>query len=96
MPDKSTRREVLAMGVVAAASVTPMAHAAPTPEPQASDLATIEGQLAKPIIDAAKPMMARAIAYNRSNTVQRLKIKLPEGSEPCFDYRPMAKERRTR
>ena len=44
----------------------------------------------------AKKLMTRAIAYNRGNTTQRLKIKLPEGTEPCFDYVPMPKEHRTR
>lgn len=89
------------MGVAAVATLTPiMAQAEPTPPAPViapeDDIALLQKNLAKPFIEAARPLLAGAIAYNRNNTAQRLKIKLPEGSEPCTSYIPMPKEQRTR
>ena len=87
MSEKPTRRTVLKTSLAAAAAAT--LTAAMAKEITIKDLSK---GLAKPLTPANEKLAETALAGVKDASVQRLKHKLPENSEPCmiFQVRPGA------
>lgn len=96
MSERKTRREVLKGGMAAAAAAAiPAITSAQQPEKTDIDTAPIEKQLAQPLTDEVKKLLATSIKSNRDASETRLKTKCPENSEPCFSFSPRPKEKRS-
>ncbi len=53
-----------------------------------AEVAAIESQLAKPLTPEARDLLKTAVRYGKEAHANRLKMKLPENSEPCTVYVP--------
>lgn len=96
MSERKTRREVLKGGLALAAAASLPGQALSQQKEQAAvDTAPIEKQLAHPLNDEAKKLLAEAVKANREAGVERLKTKCPENSEPAFAFSPRPKEKRS-
>jgi len=88
MPDAASRRDLLKLGLAGAATLAiPAGVSAMAIEDE------IEKELGHPLPAEAKKLLKNALDANRNNSVERLKTKLPDCSEPCFTYRPTQVER---
>ncbi len=96
MSERKTRRDVLKGGVAAAAAAAiPAMSPAQQPVKPEIDTALIEKQLAQPLSEEAKKLLATSIKSNRETSEARLKTKCPENSEPSFSFSPRPKEKRS-
>lgn len=101
MPNKISRRDFAAKaaGVVAGIAAAPLLKAqAPTEEkPPVTDaeIADVQAKLAKPLSEEAKKILKDDLSSQKTDTKNRLKVNLPENSEPCFTYIPSAPSRRS-
>jgi len=84
MAKQPSRREILGVAAAGLASVAvptlATAQTPPTPTP------TMETNFAKPLSPEAKRLLEEALKGIQNSSQERLKTKLPENSEPCFDY----------
>ncbi len=87
MSEVASRRELLKMSLAGAAALaTPAAlYAQSVPIPSVDE---VEKQLGHPLPDEAQKLLKAALEANQKNGTDRLVRTLPEGSEPCFVYRP--------
>lgn len=93
---RKTRREVLKGGLAAAMATTlPALGSSQQGQTPEVDTSAVEKQLAKPLSEEAKKLLANAIRANRESSAERLKTKCPENSEPCFSFSPRPKEKRS-
>jgi hypothetical protein len=90
MASKTTRREVLKAGVAGAVALSSGIALAQGDQPEPVDTGAIEKQLAKPLPEPVRKLLAASIRNSRNASSERLKFKLPENSEPCTIYAPSA------
>jgi hypothetical protein len=91
---KISRRDfgVRAAGVAAALAVPSVLRAqTPTPaepDPVVTDaeIDDVQKKLAKPLSDDAKKILKADLVSQKKDTAARLKVILPEQSEPCFIF----------
>lgn len=96
MSERKTRREVLKGSLaIAATAAFPAMSSAQQPTEPPIETESIEKQLAKPLTAEAKELLAKALKNNQDTAKERLKMKLPENSEPCFSFSPRPKEKRS-
>ncbi len=97
MQADQSRRQLLKSGAaLAAATALPAIVAAQGDERPAAPpflLEDIQKQLAKPLSDEAKKLLADAVKNSRGNSDDRLKHKLTENSEPAMRFVPSGRER---
>lgn len=79
-----------AAGVAAALAVPAVlrAQAPAEPDPVVTDaeMNDVQKKLAKPLSDDAKKILKADLVSQKKDTAARLKVKLPEQSEPCFIF----------
>ena len=102
MPQKISRRDFTkkAAGVAAGLAAAPLLRAQdsiPAEKPPVSDaeIQSVQDKLAKPLSDEAKKILRDDLSSQKTDTKNRLKVNLPENSEPCFTYIPSSKEVRS-
>jgi hypothetical protein len=97
MPQKISRRDFAkraagaAAGLVVSQSVMAQTQTAPPPPPPPVSDAEIDAvtkQLAKPLTDEELKILKADLASQKQDTINRMKVKLPENSEPCFRLVP--------
>ncbi len=85
MPDQPTRRQIISAAALGAASLAvPSLSAAQSGQDVPLD--HIEKQLASPLSAEAKKLLTESLKGVQTAASDRLKTKLPENSEPCFNY----------
>ncbi len=94
-----TRREFAAgilVGPIASLSVAkaPSNLLRATSQELSPDAARLERLLAKPFAEPDRRAAEAAVKAIAEVTLQRLKKTLPEGSEPCTEYRPVSAKAR--
>lgn len=95
MPEPISRREFAKKAAVAGGSLlaaTAAAQKAKKPTEAEllaeADLKSLESKLEKPLPPKLKDLAKKALATARNTSKERLKFKLPEGSEPCTAFAP--------
>lgn len=94
MPQKISRRDFAkkAAGVAAGLTISKRIMAQNTqekqPEVTGAEMEAVQKQLAKPLPEAAHSILKADLASQKNDTANRLKVKLPENSEPCFIFVP--------
>jgi len=91
---KISRRDfgVRAAGVAAALAVPSVlraqAQTPAEPDPVVTDaeIDDVQKKLAKPLNEEAKKILKADLVSQKKDTAARLKVKLPEQSEPCFIF----------
>jgi len=93
MADKISRREfhtrALAAGTAAALAAKGVAQAKKPAAPMVDpELQNLESKLEKPLPAKLKTPAKAALKNLKTASTERLKFKLPEGSEPCTTFAP--------
>jgi hypothetical protein len=96
---KISRRDfgLRAAGAAAGLALSPalMAQVKPTePDPTVTDTEVddVQKKLAKPLTEDARKIVKADLVSQKKDTAARLKVKLPEQSEPCFIFVISAKK----
>lgn len=94
MPQKLSRREFAARAAATAGAAglaaAGLGQAAKPSSPKANgELDELEALLEKPLPTRLRAPAAAALKTVRNNAKERLKFKLPEGSEPCTTFIPL-------
>jgi len=101
MPQRISRRDFTkrVAGVAAGLAAAPLLRAQdqPADKPAVTDaeIQAVQDKLAKPLSDEAKKILRDDLSGQKTDTKNRLKVNLPENSEPCFTFIPTTKEGRS-
>lgn len=84
---RTFHKRALAAGVSTALAGTGVAQSK-KPAPADPDVSALEAKLEKPLPAKLKTPAKAALKNLRTASAERLKFKLPEGSEPCTTFIP--------